>query len=327
LVSGGIFAIHQTMANRFPSMTSLRAFEAVARLLSFTRAAHELNLTQTAVSHQIKNLEELLGLRLFVREHGTIKLTDTAHELLESLRPLIVEVGQATARVRDRKNDMSLYVGSMATFALKWLIPRLGDFQQQHPDIKIRLGTVVSTEGLTRRDYDVTIRYGPGDWPGFVSEKLCAEEVFPVCSPAFLERGPRLKKPSDLFRHNIIQTDHSFIIRDDWPHWLEQAGVPNIEFPKKIEFDLLFPAIEAALAGLGVAMGRTPLINDVLDSGALIEPFNIRFRSEAAYYVSSPEERAQLKNVVRFRTWLLSCFAKQKTAPGKARRSDVRQKF
>jgi LysR family transcriptional regulator, glycine cleavage system transcriptional activator len=296
-------------------MTSLRAFEAVARLLSFTRASRELNLTQTAVSHQIKNLEELFGLRLFVREHGTVKLTDPAHELLESLRPLIVEVGQATARARDRKNDMSLYVGSMATFALKWLIPRLSDFRQQNPDIEIRLGTVVSTEGLTRRDYDVTIRYGPGDWPGFVSEKLYAEEVFPVCSPALLRRGPRLKKPSDLSRHNIIQTDHSFIIRDDWPHWLAQAGVPDMEFSKKISFDLLFPAIEAALAGLGVAMGRTPLINDALDSGALVEPFDIRFQSEAAYYVSSPKERAQLKNVIRFRTWLLSCFAESPKKP------------
>ena len=121
------------MATLFPSMASLRAFEAVARLKNFTRAARELNLTQTAISHQIKNLESFLGTRLFVRTHGSIGLTETAHELIETVRPLIAELGQASLRARDRKNDKSLYIGCMATFATQCLIPRLHEFQRDNP--------------------------------------------------------------------------------------------------------------------------------------------------------------------------------------------------
>ena len=285
-------------------MTSLRAFEAVARHLSFTRAARELNLSQTAVSHQIKNLEELLCTRLFIRERGSVAVTEEAHRLLDSIRPLIVEVGEASARARDRKNDNTLYIGCMAAFALLILIPRLSSFQRDNPDIKLKIGMVLSTEGLARRDYDIAIRHGSGSWPGFVSDKLCEEEVFPVCSPSLLKRGPRLKKPADLARHRIIRTSQSFVLRDDWPLWLEQAGVPDLEFANEIDFDMLFPSIEAAIAGLGVSMGRMPLINAALKDGRLVEPFDVRLRSEATYFVCAPKERSQLRSVVRFKNWM-----------------------
>jgi LysR family glycine cleavage system transcriptional activator len=287
-------------------MTSLRVFEAAARHLSFSRAARELNLTQTAVSHQIKNLEGLLGSKLFVREPGSLRLTDTAHDYLSAVRPLIMEISEATTRAMDRKKEGALYLGCMASFALKLLIPN----RDKYPHIAIRFGTVVSTESMKRVDYDVSIRYGSGDWPGFESVKLSDEEIFPVCSPSLLKNGPPLRSPADLTKHTIIRTAFSYILRDDWPLWLEQANETNLEFSNEIVFDLLFPSVQAAIDGLGVAIGRTPMVLPDLASGALVEPFSIRLPSELGIYLVSPKERAQLPQVRLFQKWAVQRFGK-----------------
>lgn len=296
------------MTNYIPSMMSLRAFEATARHLSFTRAARELNLTQTAVSHQIRKLEDLLGIKLFVRERGSIRLTDAAHVYADSVQSLIMNISEATAHAMNRKRDRYLHIGSMATFAIKCLIPRLPDFRRQHPDISLRLGTIVSSETLKRRDYDVAIRYGSGDWPGFVTWKICNEEVFPICSPSLLKSGPRLRTPKDLRHHSAIRTAFSFILQDEWPLWLEQAGCPDLEFANEITCDMLFPAVEAAINGLGFALGRTPLVLPDLATGRLVEPFSTRLSSKAAYFLSSPKECAQLPHVQHFKDWMLRTF-------------------
>ncbi|MEH2492773.1 transcriptional regulator GcvA [Bradyrhizobium sp. AZCC 2230] len=303
------------MSNYLPSMTSLRVFEAAARHLSFSRAARELNLTQTAVSHQIKNLEALLGSKLFVREPGSLRLTDTAHDYLSTVRPLIVEISEATTRAMDRKKEGALYLGCTASFALKLLIPSLAHFRAKHPHIALRFGTIVSTESMKRADYDVSIRYGSGDWPGFESVKLSDEEIFPVCSPLLLKNGPPLKTPADLAKHTIIRTAFSYILRDDWPLWLVQANEPNLEFANEIVFDLLFPSVQAAIDGLGVVIGRTPMVLPDLASGQLVEPFSIRLPSELGMYLVSPKERAQLPQVRLFQKWALQRFGSQGDAP------------
>ena len=202
------------MRRVLPSLSSLRAFEAAARHQSFTRAAAELNLTQTAISHQIKNLEDLLQVALFTRERSAVRLTDVGHEYLESVRDLINQITAATDRVIDKHRGNVLTVACLTAFAVKCLIPHLGDFRRRHPDIVLRIGTVVSFDLLQHHDYDVAIRYGSGSWRGFATHKIAPEEVFPVCSPRLLKSGMKLKIPSDLHQHTVIRTS-SFALRDE----------------------------------------------------------------------------------------------------------------
>lgn len=301
------------MRRILPSLSSLRAFEAAARHQSFTRAAAELNLTQTAISHQIKNLEDLLQIALFTRERSAVRLTDVGHEYLESVRDVINQITVATERVIDKNRGNVLTVACLTAFAVKCLIPNLGDFRRRHPDINLRIGTVVSFDLLQHHDYDVAIRYGSGGWRGFVTHKIAAEEVFPVCSPRLLKSGKKLNSLSDLSQHTIIRTS-SFALRDEWPQWLELAGAPDIEFANEIACDLLFPSIQAAIDGLGVVMGRTAVVASDLASGMLVEPFSIRMPTSSGYHVTSPIERADLAMVAAFRDWVLQLFEPARSA-------------
>lgn len=305
--------MEKLMRRILPSLSSLRAFEAAARHQSFTRAAAELNLTQTAISHQIKNLEDLLQVALFTRERSAVRLTDVGHEYLESVRDVINQITVATDRVIDKNRGNVLTVACLTAFAVKCLIPNLGDFRRHHPDINLRIGTVVSFDLLQHHDYDVAIRYGAGGWRGFVTHKIAPEEVFPVCSPRLMKSGKKLKSPSDLSQHTIIRTS-SFALRDEWPQWLELAGVPEIEFANEIACDLLFPSIQAAVDGLGVVMGRSAVVASDLANGTLIEPFSIRMPTSAGYHVSSPVERADMPMVSAFREWVLARFEAVRSA-------------
>ena len=295
------------MRRVLPSLSSLRAFEAAARHQSFTRAAAELNLTQTAISHQIKNLEDLLQVALFTRERSAVRLTDVGHEYLESVRDVINQITAATDRVIDKHRGNVLTVACLTAFAVKCLIPHLGDFRRRHPDIVLRIGTVVSFDLLQHHDYDVAIRYGSGSWRGFATHKIAPEEVFPVCSPRLLKSGMKLKIPSDLHQHTVIRTS-SFALRDEWPQWLELAGVSDLEFADEIACDLLFPSIQAAVDGLGVVMGRTAVVATDIANGTLIEPFDIRMPTNSGYHVTSQIERADMPMVTTFRNWVLERF-------------------
>jgi len=297
-----------SMRSYLPTMTSLRVFEAAARHSSFTAAARELNLTQTAVSHQIRKLEEFLGTRLFVREHNTVRLTDAARDYLDAVRNGITAISEATGRTMDRRRDNLLYVESLPGFAAKCLLPHLHEFRRLHPDIMFRFGTAVSSETFMRKDYDVSIRWGNGDWPGFSVDRLRHEEIFPVCSPALLAAGPPLRRPRDLAAHTVIRTAFSYFLRDDWPLWLEAAGMRDLEFAGEIAYDLFLPCVEAAIQGLGVVMGRAPVIDQDLEAGRLVAPFETRIVLNTAYYVASPAERAQLPKVRLFKEWLLGRF-------------------
>jgi LysR family glycine cleavage system transcriptional activator len=301
---------------------SLRAFEAAARHQSFTRAASELNLTQTAISHQIKNLEDLLRVPLFTRERNIIRLTDAGHQYLDSVRAAITQITAATDRVADTNRGNVLTVACLTAFAVKCLIPHLKDFRRRHADILLRIGTVVSFDLLQHHDYDVAIRYGTGEWRGFVSDKIATEEVFPVCSARLLKSGPKLQRPEDLRRHTVIRTS-SFALRDEWPMWLEAAGIPDLEFADEITCDLLLPSIQAAADGLGVVMGRTAVVNADIKAGLLVEPFNIRLPSAAGYHVVSPAGRASNPMVKVFRDWVLERLQMPETADTGLRASAV----
>jgi LysR family glycine cleavage system transcriptional activator len=291
----------------FPSLASLRAFEATARHLSFTRAAMELNLTQTAVSHRIKSLEDLLGAKLFVREGSNVKLSDVGHDYLSSVRSAITTISSATSRAMDYERDNVLTVMSMVNFALKYLIPNLHDFRRKHPGITLRIGTVASFDSLIRHDYDVALRYGTGDWLGFTSQRIAPEECFPVCSPQLLKSGPRLRTPEDLRHHTVIRSG-SHLLGDEWSQWLERAGLKKLGFADEIMFDFLFASVQAAISGLGVVMGRTSVVSLELEAGTLIEPFSIRLPSASGYHVAAKNETIGRPAVQLFSEWVLDRF-------------------
>jgi LysR family glycine cleavage system transcriptional activator len=285
-------------------MTSLRAFEAAARHLSFTRAATELNLTQTAISHQIRNLEELLGTKLFVRNGNAVTLTEVANGYLQSVRGALVEISAATDRAADRNDENVLTLQCLGTFAVKRLLPVLHLFQARYPAISLRLRTVQSFESNMPHDFDLAVWHGSGEWPGVTVDRLGEEEVFPVCSPRLIaERGP-LDSPLDLKHHTIIRTA-SLILRDEWPFWLETAGLRDLTVGSELTCDYLITSMQAAVDGLGVVLGRSGVVGPDLASGRLIEPFSIRARSNFGYYLVTPLRAAKLRKVQLFRSWML----------------------
>lgn len=294
------------MLRRLPSMSALVALEATARHLSFTRAATELNLTQGAVSHQIKKLEDLLGLRLFTRDGNTIGLTEAGSEYLASARAVLTEALVATERAIDRQRGDVLTIACLGTFSIKCLLPHIGEFMRQHPTIGLQVRTLVPSTYMAPQDYDVSIQYGMGrDWPDLIARRITREELFPVCSPALLAENGGLRTPSDLARHRIIRTASPFILRDDWPLWQEEAGIGTISFAGEITCDLLYPSYQAAMEGLGVAMGRSAVVAADIAAGRLVEPFSVRLPSPLAYHLVMGEERAKLAKVQLFCDWAL----------------------
>jgi LysR family transcriptional regulator, glycine cleavage system transcriptional activator len=292
------------MKNRLPSMMSLRAFEAAARHLSFTRAAIELNLTQTAISHQIKNLEDLLQVKLFVRNANMIALTEVGGVYLRSVRIAILEISAATDRATDRSDENMLTVQCLGLFAIKRLLPHLHDFRAQHPSIALKLHTIQSFENNFHHDFDIAIWHGAGDWMGMTAEKLADEEVFPVCSPRMLAVGPALKLAEDLQNHTIIRTS-SAILRDEWPFWLETAEMSEMTFKSEITCDYMITSLQAAIDGLGITLGRSGVVGPDLAAGRLIEPFSIRARSMFSYHVVWPARSSEQRKVQLFKNWLV----------------------
>ena len=273
--------------------------------MSFTRAALELNLTQTAVSHQIRSLEEHLGAQLFIRKRNSIQLTELAVEYLNAIQASLAEIAMATERARHFDRDNTLTIASSQAFAMKVLFPRLDEFRRLHPEIKLETKAVLSYEGLTRHEYDAAIRYGSANgWSGWVSERLTTEEMFPVCSPK-LRKKHRLKRPEDLSLHDVIRSS-SPVLRDEWPAWLARADIPHLHFKNEIVCDLIFFSLQAAIDGLGVAMGRRSLVSRDIESGKLVEPFRIRLETTSGFFLLSSPKKAKLPKVALFRNWLMN---------------------
>ncbi|MGJ4940126.1 transcriptional regulator GcvA [Bradyrhizobium sp. HKCCYLS1011] len=288
-------------SSRLPSLNGLRAFEAAARHLSFTRAASELNVTQTAISHQIKRLEDELGLRLFVRQNRSLALTPQAREYLPLVRAAFDDLRLATERLVRRDGGKVLTVSTIASHAAKWLLPRLSAFQEAHPEIDVRITTSSSLVDFAKEDVDAAIRYGRGHWPGVRAEWLMGDELFPVCSPALLKGGRPLRSPEDLAQHTLLHSSYD----DDWRLWLTAAGLPvSISKHRGVSFDLIFMTVQAAIDGLGVAIGRTSYVQDDISKGRLVVPFQIALPVDAGYYLVSPEGRTDAPKLRAFRAWL-----------------------
>jgi LysR family transcriptional regulator, glycine cleavage system transcriptional activator len=291
------------MTARLPSLNGLRAFEAAARHLSFTLAAAELNVTQTAISHQIRRLEEELGIRLFVRQNRALALTPEARDYLPGVRAAFNDLRLATDRLLRRDDSKVLTVSTIASLAAKWLLPRLTDFQEANPGIDVRITTSTSLVDFQRDNVDAAIRYGRGQWRGLRADWLMRDELFPVCSPSLLRGDKPLRAPEDLKDHVLLHTNNG----DDWRLWLTAAGLPtDISRPPGITFDMTFMTVQAAIDGMGVAMGRTTYVQDDIAKGRLVVPFRIALPANAGFYLVSPQGGREAPKLAAFRQWLIA---------------------
>ena len=286
---------------RLPPLNALRTFEAAARHLSFTRAAEELHVTQAAVSHQVRALEDHLGVQLFYRRGRALSLSESGQALLPGLQDAFDRIEASAKRVRPSRDEGVLMVSVVPSFAGAWLIPRLPRLAERHSDIDVRLSATYDVVDLMQ-DVDVGVRYGPGSWPGDLRvDRLMDEDLFPVCSPALLEQGPPLKRPEDL-RHHTLLHDDRFV---DWRMWLLAAGVSGIDTERGPTLNFSDLVLQSAAAGRGVALGRSVLAARYLASGELVRPFEFSFPSQFAYYVVSAAAKANQPKVRNFREWIL----------------------
>jgi LysR family glycine cleavage system transcriptional activator len=290
-----------------PSLNGLRAFEAAARHLSFTRAAAELNVTPTAISHQIRRLEEQLGKRLFVRKSRALALTREAAEYQPAIVTAFEDLRRATARLQRPDREGLLTVSTTASLAAKWLVTRVASFQEAHPGIEVRITTSTHLVDFQREAVDMAVRYGRGNWPGLRTQWLMAEDIFPVCSPALMNGMTPLRRPEDLAHHTLL---HTTVGREDWQLWLTAAGLPvSLAMRRGLSFDQTFMALQAAMDGLGVALGRARLVDADIATGRLVVPFSVVLPADAGYYIVAPEETADQTKIVLFRNWLAQSVA------------------
>src|SRR5437762_7611775 len=291
------------MTARLPSLNGLRAFEAAARHLSFTQAASELNVPRSAITHQIRRPEEEFGIRLFVRQSRALALTPEAREYLPGVRAAFNDLRLATDRLLRKDNDHVLTVSTLASLAAKWLLPRLSAFQEAHPGIDVRITTSTALVDFRSGDVDAAIRYGRGQWPGLRVDWLMADKLFPVCSPALLAGKKPLRKPEDLADHVLLHSSSGN--DDDWRLWLTAAGLPtNLSKQPGVTFDLVFMTVQAAIDGVGVAMGRTSYVEADIAKGRLVVPFKIALPADAGFYLVSPEAKTDSPKLAAFRQWL-----------------------
>ncbi len=289
------------MPRRLPPLNALRAFEAAARHLSFTRAAEELHVTQAAISHQVKALEEHLGRKLFRRLNRALLLTDDGQAYLPSVSRAFTLLNDATDNLLTKQAPGPLTVSALPSFAARWLVPRLGRFRQIRPDIDLRIDPSADLSDFAGGDVDVGIRYGRGKYPGMRADWLMTEDIFPVCSPSLLEGPHPLHDPADL-EHQVLLHDDG---HGDWRTWLLAAGADRVDPTRGPIFTDSSMLIQAAMAAQGVALARGVLAADELAAGRLVRPFTLSLPTEYAYYLVCPVNTAEHPKIAAFRDWLL----------------------
>ena len=289
------------MARRLPPLTSLRAFEAAGRHLSFTLAAAELTVTQAAISHQVKSLEKHLGQALFLRLPRQLELTAAGKALLPVLRNAFDEIGQTVADLTDGLSKSAVIVRLAPSFAAKWLSPKLEDFRRKYPHIDLSLRHSNEPADFARHAIDLAVTYGKGDWPGVVADKVLSIDFFPVCAPSYMQGEHPLTDVANLRYHTLLHdVDHQ-----NWIDWLALAGVEDVDPAHGTVMDDTNVLIQAAVNGLGIALGSTPFVADHLDADRLVRPFESTLRSDFAYYVVCPRKNLERAAVRAFKEWLL----------------------
>jgi LysR family glycine cleavage system transcriptional activator len=289
------------MPRRLPPLNSLKSFEAAGRLLSFTRAANELSVTQAAVSHQIKVIEDFLGFSLFIRYPRKLALTEQGRLLLPEVIEAFDKVSNAIGAISQEPSSKMISVRLAPSFAAKWLSPRLKYFWLQHPEIDLCLYHAHPAVEFDREQIDIAVTYGKGDWPGVVADPILSLDFYPVCTPAFMSNDRPLSNINNLRYYSLLH-DANY---ECWSDWLKLAGLEQINANKGTIIDDTNVLIQAAVDGQGVALGSSTFVQDLLDSGKLIKPFDITLLNEFAYYVVCPEAHLKNPSVQAFKDWLL----------------------
>ncbi len=289
------------MAARLPPLNALRAFEASARHLSFTRAAEELFVTQAAISHQIKSLEEHLGLKLFMRKNRALLLSEEGQSYYLDIKDIFNSLHEATEKLLARGAKGAITVSLQPSFAIQWLVPRLNDFNALHPDIDVRIKAVDQPDNSLTEDVDIAIYYGRGRWSNVHAQQLHTEYLIPVCSPMLLAGKKPLNSTDDLSQH-ILLHDTS---RRDWKRWVKQVGVKGINVNHGPIFSHSSMVLQAAIHGQGIALANSFLAKPDLDAGRLVSPFTDVLVSKDAHYLVYREHQSELGKIEAFNNWML----------------------
>jgi LysR family glycine cleavage system transcriptional activator len=284
-----------------PPLAAIRVFEAVARLQNLSRAAEDLNMTQSAVSYQIKQLESYAGAPLFTRLARGVELNARGKLVAPAVARSLAELRSAFRQVRDESGSL-LVISTMQTIASSWLAPRIGKFQLEHPDLAVRLDISSRMVDFAAEPVDVAIRSGQGEWPGHASHFLLAQTFTPVASPAYIAREGRPASPRDMLSHVLIAPSD-----DWWPVWFAAAGIPGVtRIPRPgIDVETQQMAARVALAGHGISLVTPGFVHDELASGQLIRLFDVAATTGANYYLVYPEETAGRRKIRLFRDWVL----------------------
>jgi len=284
-----------------PALSSVRAFEAAARLLSFTKAAHELNITQSAISHGVRELETRFKVGLFTRNSRSLALTEAGAVYLPFAKDALGHLRAGDRAVlAPAQRERVITVSVSPSFAAKWLVPRLGEFSSAHPDLDLRISANATHIDFADGEIDIAVRHGNGNWPALQCTRLCGERLFPVCSP--LLRGELPRSPKGLARHILIHHRDSTA----WREWLAAFGVePRANIDHGPVLNEMSLAIDAAVAGQGIALARSALVDRDLADGRLIRPMKQELPAQFAYWIVEPRPAVERPNIVRFRTWLL----------------------
>lgn len=292
---------------RLPPLNALRSFEAAARFESFNKAAGQLHVTPSAVSHQIRTLEEYLGVDLFRRRPREVRLTEAGHTFLPPVRDALEQIATAAEHLMRRPESATLVVSAAPSFAIGWLVPRLTDFHAAHPEIEVRIDTSVEFVDFLDSDVDVCVRYTASPhFEGLRSHLLFREELVPVCSPRLVRGDGGLREPADLAGVTLL---HSLSRTGQWRAWLTAAGAGDVPTDQGPRFPNDAIAVEAAASGLGVALANRTVIERQLAEGRVVAPFDLGYSSDAGYYIVYPESAAHDTRIVAFRDWLLGVVA------------------
>lgn len=295
------------MPDRLPPLTALRAFEAASRLMSFQAAASELAVTPAALSFQIRQLEDHLGVKLFNRLNRAVELTEHGRLIQPGIHDAFEQIQRTMRQFRRRQQTNVLTIAAGPAFTAKWLSPRLYRFIALNPGIDARISASVGKSDLQLDDIDVAIRFGPGVYPGHHSVRLMDEFVTPMCSPVLVEGPDAIRTPDDLANHTLIHDDTHlgvFMLKN-WADWLEAAGAKNVDPSRSgLHFNVADHAVDAAIGGGGVVLGRTCLAEPDIRAGRLVTPFDLKLKADYSFFVICLESRKDEPAIAAFRKWI-----------------------
>lgn len=287
------------MARKFPPLHLLHLFEAAGRNLSFKKAAEELFLSPSAISHQIKSLEENMGMALFIRKGRGVKLTSAGTQYLAVVQNIFDSLDEGTALVKKQVSKKTLRISTFPTLASNVIIPRLAKFQNEFPDIELLIETSIELADLRYDELDIALRLGDGDWPGVISEQIFDLHVSPMCSSTFA-RSHQLKEVDQILTVPLIKLSN---IPEAWPTWLQLVGLSGVEFHSSLSFGSYDAVIQAAQQGLGLALGALPLENAALSSGALVKPFSEQIQFNQSCFAVYRHQDKYREDIIAFLIW------------------------